>query len=64
MRLAIESLLAVVAFFGVMAAINYNEQYADMVAKSNAPQWISVKFNGSNASVQCVMKGEVCDARL
>lgn len=63
MRIALEAVIVAVAFFAVMWVININQQYADMVASQNAPKLVSIKFNSSTASVKCVMKGEVCDAR-
>lgn len=53
MRIVIESLLAVVAFFAVLAAINYNEKYADMVAKSQGFGWCEIQFNDSKADIPC-----------
>jgi hypothetical protein len=54
MRLAIESLIVVVAFFGVMAAINYNEQYASLVAQQNNPTgYCNVSFGSSKATMAC-----------
>lgn len=64
MRAALEAIIAAIAFFAALGLININQQYADMVAQQNAPKWVLIKFKHSAADVKCVMKGEVCDARL
>jgi hypothetical protein len=54
MRLAIESLLAVIAFFGVLSAINFNDKYSDMVAQANNPTgYCNVSFGSSKATMNC-----------
>jgi len=54
MKTTITSLLAVIAFFGVLSAVNYNEKYADMVAQANNPTgWCNVSFGTSKATMEC-----------
>lgn len=64
MRSTIDAVLIASLLFLAWGYVSLNDERNDLIAEKQIPKWISVKFDSSTASVKCVMKDKVCDARL